>query len=83
MPQVTIHIPDEPGEPNAAKKQLASDILSKHGLSLSPMHPGTTAVALKPFNLVVVPDLQKAKEIVNELQANGISAFLKPQASAP
>jgi hypothetical protein len=83
MPQVTIHIPDESPETNAAKKKLASDILSKHGLSLSPMHPNASAPSLQPFHLVVVPDLQRAKDIVTELQANGVSAFLKPQATAP
>ena len=83
MPQVTIHIPDESPETNAAKKKLASDILSKHGLSLSPMHPNTSTPSLQPFNMVVVPDIQKAKDIVGELQSNGISAFLKPQATAP
>jgi hypothetical protein len=83
MPQVTIHIPDESTKPTATKTKLASDILSKHGLSLSKMHPNTGASALQPFNLVVVPDLQTAKDIVAELQSNGISAFLKPQASAP
>jgi hypothetical protein len=83
MPQVTIHIPDELSDPDATKKKLASDILNKHGLSLSPMHPNTSAPSLQPFNMVVVSDLQKAKDIVAELQSNGISAFLKPQASAP
>lgn len=83
MPQVTIHLPDDSTEPNAAKKKLASDILSKHGLSLSQMHPNTSAAALQSFNLVVVPDLQTAKDVVAELQSNGISSFLKPQTSAP
>lgn len=83
MPQVTIHIPDESTGPNAAKKKLAGDILSKHGLSLSEMHPNTTGSTLQSFNLVVVPDLQMAKDIVTELQSHGISAFLKPQATAP
>jgi hypothetical protein len=83
MPQVTVHIPNESTEPNAAKKKLTTDILSKHGLSLSQMHPNTPAAALQSFNLVAVPDIQTAKDIVDELQSNGISAFLKPQASAP
>lgn len=83
MPQVTIHLPDEATGPNTAKKELARDILSKHGLILSKMYTNTTAAELQPFNMVVVPDLQTAKDIVAELQSNGILAFLKPQASAP
>jgi hypothetical protein len=83
MPQVTIHIPDELKHADDGKKNLAIEILSKHGLSFSPMHLNTSAPSLQPFNMVVVPDLQKAKDIVAELQSNGISAFLKPQVSAP
>lgn len=83
MPQVTIYFPDESAETSAAKKRLASDILSKHRLFLSEPHPNTTAPALRPFNMVFVSDPQTAKEIVAELQSNGISAFLKPRAFAP
>jgi len=79
MPQLTIYIPEE----SSGKAKLASDIVSKHGFALSKMHPNTPAPSLQPFHTVVVPDLQTAKAIVAELQSIGISAFLKPQASAP
>jgi hypothetical protein len=83
MPQVTVHIQEGSNSALASKEQLASDIVSKHGLSLSKMHPDSSTPSLQPFHTVVVPDLQTAKAIVAELQSNGISAFLKPQASAP
>lgn len=83
MPQVTIQIPEESSDPSATKAKLASDIVSKHGFSLAKMHPNTSASALQPFHMLVVPDLQTAKDIVAELQSNGISAFLKPAASTP
>jgi hypothetical protein len=85
MAQVTIQLPTDPTDSTStdAKRQLVAEILGRHGLSLSETFPSASKANLQGFHLVATPDVQTAQTVVSELQSNGITAFVKPQTSAP
>jgi len=73
--------PPEPGEVLA--RLLA--LVAKHGLALSPVHPGATDPSLVPHFLVDAPDPASAERLLKALrQVDGVDgAYLGAQSEPP
>ena len=89
--QVTVHLTPEIArefKQGVTNSPAASDIVdatNRLGVTLRPLHPGSTDPALESIFIVNAKDGEHAKTVVSELQAcPGIeAAYVKPPPAMP